>query len=54
MDFAVPADQSANQRKRKERQVLRPCLWTKKPEEDEGDGDTNCSWYTGNSPSKAF
>ena len=33
-----------NQRKRKERQVLRPCQRTKKPLELEGNGDTNCKW----------
>ena len=40
--------QCENQRKRKERQVLRPCQRTKKVIEHESDGDTNCNWYTRN------
>ena len=48
MDFDVPADHSVSQRKRKERQVLRPCLRTKNAEEYESNGDTSCNWRTCN------
>ena len=39
---------SENQRKRKGRQLLRPCQRTKSAMEHEGDGDTNCYRYTWN------
>ena len=42
--------QSENQRKRKKRQVLGPCQITEKVVERVGDGDTNCNWFTWNSP----
>ena len=42
--------QNENQRKRKERQVRRPCPRHKKRKvwEHEGDGDTNCNWCAQN------
>ena len=39
---------SENQRKQKERQVLRSCQRTKKAMEYESDSDTNRYWYTRN------
>ena len=42
--------QIENQRKRKERQVLRPCKRTKTVMEHGGDGDTDCIWCTWNDP----
>ena len=35
-----------NQRKRKKRQILRPCRRSEKAREHEGDGDTNCDRCT--------
>ena len=53
VEFAVPADhREEDQRKRKERQVLRPCLRPKKAVEQEGNGDTNCDWFSWNGPKK--
>ena len=42
--------QSENQRKRKKRQVLRPCHRTKKAGEQKSNGDTDCKWRTWNNP----
>ena len=42
--------QGENQRKRKEKQVLRPYLRATKTVEYEGDGDNNCSWCAWNCP----
>ena len=42
--------QSKNKRKQKDRQILGPCLRTKKIMEHEGDSDTNCSWCVWNGP----
>ena len=39
---------SENQRKRKEKHVLRPCQRNKKCIEHESDGDTNCNWWAWN------
>ena len=44
--FAVPANHSENQRKRKKRRILTPCLRSKKDREHEGDG--NSKWYAWN------
>ena len=44
MDFAIPADRRVkNQRKWKEKQVVRPSQRTKKAMEHESDSDTNCN-----------
>ena len=49
VDFAVPADRYENDRKRKKRQVLRPCLRTKeKTAEYESDGYTKHCWCAWN------
>ena len=40
--------QSENQRKQKERQVLRPYKRTKNAIKCKSDGDTNCNWCTQN------
>ena len=40
--------QSVNEKKRKEWQVLKPCLRTKKVVKLEGDSDTNCKWHIWN------
>ena len=40
---------SDNQRKQKNKGILRPCLYTKKAVGHKGDGNTNCSWCTWNS-----
>ena len=45
----MTVDHSENQRKPKERQVLRPCQRTKKAVEHKDDSDINCNWYTWNS-----
>ena len=50
VDFTIP--QSENQRKWKERQVLRSFERTKKIVEHEGDGNTNCKWNTWNGPQR--
>ena len=41
--------QRGNQRKRKERHVLRSCLWIRNAEKHEGYSDTDCNWRTWNS-----
>ena len=41
-----------NQRKPKERQVLRLCQRTKTAVKHEGDGDINCNWCAWNGPQK--
>ena len=47
--LCYPSDSlSKNQRKWKERQVLKLCLRTKKAVEPVHDGDTNCDWYAWN------
>ena len=47
--FCDPAGPlSENQRKRKERQVLRPRQRTKRVEDHEGDHNTNLNWCTWN------
>ena len=52
-EFCRPSGpQSENQRKQKERQVLRPYQTTKNAVKHEGDGDTNCNWHTRNSPQR--
>ena len=38
---------SENQRKRKEREILRPCLRTKEAMGDEGNGGTHCNGVLG-------
>ena len=52
MDFVVLADQSKDQRKRKERQILRPSERTEKAMEHQNDGDTNCNRCTWKDPKK--
>ena len=54
MDFVVPnGQQSENQRKRKGRWALRPCQRTKKkPEQHEGDAETNCYCQFGTVPNQ--
>ena len=42
--------QSEKQRKRKKRQVLRPCQRTEKAVKHEDDGDINCHWDALNIP----
>ena len=44
--------QNENQRKQKERQVLRPCQRTEKVVENEGDSNPNCIWRTWNDPQR--
>ena len=45
MDFAVLADLRVEiRRSKKDRQVLKSCLITKKAVEHVSDGDTNCNW----------
>ena len=53
--FFSPADHEMKkkkmkkeERKRKERQILGRCERAEKTVEHEGDGETNCSWYTRN------
>ena len=46
--FHPNGPQCENKRKRKGRQVLRPCLRNEKGEEYEGYSDTNCSWHAWN------
>ena len=41
---------SENQRKRKERQAIRPCQRTEKAIKPEGDSDTNLNWCAWNNP----
>ena len=50
MDFKVPADQSENKRKRKDRWILGSYKKTKKAVEHEGDGNTNFSWCARDGP----
>ena len=54
MDFAIPADHPVKikKKKRKKRQLLRPCQRTEKAVEHETDGDTNCNWCTWNGPQR--
>ena len=42
--------QNENKTKQKNRQILGPCLRTKKAVEHEGDSDTNCNWELGTVP----
>ena len=46
--------QTENQRKRKQRQPLRPCQRTKKAMERKGEGDTTCNWWTWHILKKAW
>ena len=48
MDFAILADHTEIQRKRKKRQILRSCQRTKITLEYYCDGDTSCNWCTWN------
>ena len=41
-------EHSTHKAKRKDRQIPGSCQRIEKIEEHEGDGDTNCSWYTWN------
>ena len=50
MDFVIPVDNSEDERKQKNRQILKFFWRTEKSVEYEGVGDTSCSWYTRNSP----
>ena len=52
VDFAVLAHCNENQRKRKEKQVLRPCLRTFKIMKHECDRDTNCNCGILNDPQR--
>ena len=44
--------QNENQRKRKERQTLRPCQRTEKAMENKDNGDTNSNWCVSNNLQK--
>ena len=50
--FHPGRQQSENQRKRKEKQVLRPCQRTKKVMEHKNDSDTIYNWYTQDGPQR--
>ena len=51
--FCCPSrQQSENQRRWKERLVLRPCQRTKKAVKHEGDSDTKCNWTAWNRPQR--
>ena len=48
-DFTIPANHRVKiKTKRIERQVPRPCLWTRRVKEHEGDDDTNYNWCVSN------
>ena len=52
MDFAIPADDRVKLKEREKREKYLDSLQNKSTKEYEGDGDTDCNWYTRNNPQR--